>query len=122
MQPQYFNGPPAPPMYQPHSVYPPPPPPNNPAGVIVIQEKNKATITNLAVMGDIKHCEVCQTDTDNIKRGKVSTVTFAWCFFLLFVSGGLLAFVPFCYDVCKDTQIICQRCQQLKTTVEATCC
>ena len=83
---------------QPNQYGPPPPQPQ----VVVITDKPKARITNMAQMGSVTFCEFCQSETDNIKLTKAGGVTFAWCFFLLLLSGGILSFVPFCCDDCKD--------------------
>lgn len=73
-------------------------------------------------MGDISHCVCCEINTANVIRTRVGCVTYAWCCFLLFTTGGLLALLPFCCDSCKDTEIICQKCMTVKTQIDANCC
>jgi hypothetical protein len=107
-------------MYQQPYGYPPPSPP--PAQVIVVQDRPKATITNVGVFGDVAYCECCSMKTENVKRSRVGGVTFMWCCFLLLLTGGILALVPFCCEDCKDTEIICQKCLNVKTKIDATCC
>ena len=91
-------------MYQPYGppnpyMMPPPPPPPMMGGqtTIIIQQKPQpAKITNIAVWGDLSHCAVCNQNTANIAQSRTSCVTITWCVFLLFVSAGILALVPFC--------------------------
>ena len=54
-------------------------------------------------------------------RTKIGGVTLAWCC-CLFVTTGILFWVPFCCDSCKDTEVVCQGCQLVKTTIPANCC
>jgi len=53
----------------------------------------------------------------------VGRVTIAWSFVLTFVGiACCLCFIPFCNDDCKDLEIVCVNCQNVKQTVYATCC
>ena len=92
-----------------------------PAPVIIVKDKPEATITNLAQEGDISHCPYCNQQTNNVMNRKAGCTTFLWCFCLLATTAGLF-WVPFCCDGCKDTVVVCQRCCNVKTTVEANCC
>ena len=58
MQPMYFNGP-APPTYHPDPINPPPPT-TDPKGA---GYKKKAQIKNITMIGDIKFCSICQSQT-----------------------------------------------------------
>ena len=115
-------------MYQnnPYAVPPPPPymaaPPTAPTpATIVVVEKQEATITNMAVIGDISECVVCNNRTNNQIRSRVGKVTFAWCVFLFLLGGPVLAFLPCCCNDCKDKEFICGQCGNLKTKIEANC-
>lgn len=121
MPPPGFMAPPmmGPPMMGPPMVAPPmmAPPPT----VIVIGNKQEATITNMAQDGDISNCPYCNQKTQNVLNRKIGCTTFLWCLCLLATTGGLF-WLPFCCDGCKDTDVICQRCCNTKTTVQANCC
>ena len=120
MQPKYFDqAPPAHPVY--HSD-PIPPPLSSAERQAFPTRAGKATINNNSMVGDTKFCHRCQSETPNINKSKVSGVTIAWCFFLVFTTGGILAFLPFCMDDCKDVEVICEKCQESKAIVEASCC
>lgn len=99
----------------------PPPPMYGGGPQVVVIQQNEATISNMTQMGKISTCALCQKETDNVMRHKVGGVTFAWCCCLL-VTTGFLFWVPFCCDGCKDTEVVCQGCQLVKTTVPANCC
>ena len=109
MQPNQYYGQPGygqpPPMYGQPPAYGQPgyvqPPMYGQPQTIIIQQ-NEATITNMAQTGDIEKCAQCQTETDNITRYQVGGVTFAWCCCLLFTTG-ILCWIPFVCDGCKDT-------------------
>ena len=66
-------------------------------------------------------CQFCGTDTTNFARRTVGTVAIAWgC--CLFFSTGFLCCLPCCIDGCKDVELICVKCQNVKSTIPASCC
>ena len=66
-------------------------------------------------------CQFCGTNTGQIVRKKVGCVAIAWGFCLLWTTGFLCC-LPCCMDGCKDSELVCVKCQQIKTTVPANCC
>lgn len=66
-------------------------------------------------------CQFCGTNTTHIIRRKVGCVAIAWgC--CLFYFTGILCCLPCCIDGCKDTELICVKCQNVKSTIPANCC
>ena len=108
-----------PPMYpQPGYGAPPPayyPPPQQQGPMIInMGGQNQG--------GEGSPCPVCAHDTGNIPRKTVGTVTILWCLCLAFTTGFLCALCPFCTDGCKDTELICVKCQTVKSKIPANCC
>lgn len=66
-------------------------------------------------------CQFCGTNTGQIVRKKVGCVAIAWgvC---LFWFTGFLCCIPCCMDGCKDSELVCIKCQQVKNTIPANCC
>ena len=66
-------------------------------------------------------CQFCGTNTNHTCRRKVGCVAIAWgvC---LFWFTGILCCLPCCIDGCKDVEMVCIRCQNVKGTIEANCC
>lgn len=109
------NGPPEPPflMGQPpfHAGQMAPP-----STVIVINNGNNNP-------SNATYCPQCKSKTESMGRRAVGRVTIMWSFVLAFV--GLpccLCFIPFCNDDCKDLEIVCMHCDQVKDKVPAQCC
>lgn len=67
-------------------------------------------------------CPTCGRLTGNIPRKKTGYVTILWCFCLFFFTGGVGWCYPFCIDSCKDTELVCVKCQSVKSRIPATCC
>lgn len=68
-------------------------------------------------------CPTCQHDTSSIPRKKIGGVAIAWCICLLLTAGGWgLCIYPLCTDSCKDTELVCIKCQTVKQTIHANCC
>ncbi len=105
VQPGY--GAPPPPAY-----YPPPPQPQQGPMIINLGNNNS---------GDGSPCPTCGKDTGNIPRKTVGCVAICWCLCLLFFTG-FFCFYPLCTDSCKDTELVCVRCQTVKSKVQANCC
>jgi len=97
--------------------YPPPPPPPQP-------QQQWPMIINLQgnQHSDGSPCSTCGKDTGNIPRKTVGCVTIVWCIVLFILSGGVACCYPFCTDSCKDTELVCVRCQTVKSKVPANCC
>ncbi len=66
-------------------------------------------------------CQLCGTNTAQVTRKKVGCVAIMWGICLLWTTGFLCC-LPCCMDSCKDTELVCVKCQQVKTTIEANCC
>ena len=111
---------PPPPMYgQPMMPPPPmygqpmmPPPMVNPGPTIIKIEGNNNGGMN---------CQFCGTSTGQITRKKVGCVAILWGLCLLWFTGFLCC-LPCCMDGCKDTELVCTKCQQIKQTIPANCC
>lgn len=114
-----YGAPMAPPMVAPAPVYAPPapayyPPPAPGPTIITIGNTGGSNQTQ---------CNSCGRPTDSIPRKKVGPVAIAWCLCLLFTVGFYgLCLVPLCSDNCKDTQLVCAKCAQIKATISANCC
>ena len=66
-------------------------------------------------------CQFCGTNTGQIVRKKVGCVAIAWGLCLLWFTGFLCC-LPCCMDGCKDSELVCVKCQQVKNTIPANCC
>jgi len=99
----------------PPAYYPPPPAPA--AGPMIINLGNN----NGGGSGDGSPCPTCGKDTGNIPRKKLGPVAIVWCIFL-FMTTGCLWCIPFCGDGCKDTELVCVKCQTVKSKIAANCC
>ncbi len=99
---------PPPPVYFP----PPPPPPAAPQTIIITGGNNRESGSA---------CQICGKETGNILRRKLGCVGIAWCVCLA-LTTGILCVIPLCGDSCKDTEIVCNHCQTVKSTVSANCC
>lgn len=113
----------APPPYgapAPYGAPPPtyyPPPPQQQQGPMIINLGNQSSSNTGSP------CPTCQHATDSIPRKKIGGVAIAWCICLLFTVGAYgLCLIPLCSDNCKDTQLVCIKCQQVKQTISANCC
>lgn len=124
-----YGQPPPPPMYgqpygqpyvQPGYGVPPPPPaygygaPPPAFGPTVIEIHDHDD-------DDGTPCPYCGTKTSHITRRKVGCVAIAWGFCLFFTTGFLCC-LPCCMDGCQDVQLICVKCQSVKSTIPANCC
>lgn len=99
------------PMYgQPGFIQPPPPQQQGPTIIAITGNNN-----------DGSPCQFCGTNTPQIARRKVGCVAILWGLFLLWTTGFLCC-LPCCMDQCKDTEIVCTKCQQVKNTIPADCC
>jgi hypothetical protein len=98
---------------------PPPPPAFYPQ-----QQQQGPMIINLGQNNSSgSPCGICGKDTDSIPRKKLGCVAWAWCICLLFTVGAYgLCLIPLCSDSCKDTQLVCIKCQNIKQTIPANCC
>lgn len=109
--PYGYAPPPPPPTY-----YPPPPQPVQQGPMIINLGNNNNNSSG-------SPCGICGKDTDSIPRKKLGCVAWAWCVCLLLTVGGYgLCFIPLCTDSCKDTELVCIKCQSVKQTIPANCC
>lgn len=106
MQPQTVYGQP---MMTPQ-MYPPQQPQQQGPTIITLNNQNNGT-----------PCQFCGTNTGQIVRKKVGCVAIAWgvC---LFWFTGVLCCIPCCMDGCKDSELVCVKCNQVKSTIQANCC
>jgi len=106
-------------MYGAPGYYPPPPPPPPQGPMIINLGGNNGNNNNSSGTP----CPVCGHETGSMPRKKIGCVAIAWCLCLLFTIGGYgLCFIPFCTDSCKDTELVCIKCQTVKSKIEANCC
>ncbi len=66
-------------------------------------------------------CQFCGTATGQIVRKTVGCAAIAWGL-CLFWFTGFLCCIPCCMDGCKDSELVCVKCQQVKNTIPANCC
>jgi len=92
----------------------PPPPPIQQQGPTIITIGNNNN-------NDGTPCQFCGTNTAQITRRKVGCVAILWGLCLLWTTGFLCC-LPCCMDNCKDTEIVCVKCQQVKNVIPANCC
>jgi lipopolysaccharide-induced tumor necrosis factor-alpha factor len=114
-QPPYSPYAPMQPMMapMPPAYYPTPAPPQpQQQQTIIIAKKNHGG-------ANTSPCPTCCGDTGTLPRKKVGFVTILWC--LVLSSCGVCC-IPFCVDSCKDTELICVKCQTRKAKVQANCC
>ena len=120
MQPNPMNAPMAPmgaPMYAPPPPAPmyAPPPPAPAAGPTIV------TVGGGGDSGSGSPCPSCAKDTGNMPRKKVGMVAIIWCVACFILGGGICSLIPLCTDSCKDTEIVCVRCQTVKSKIQANC-
>jgi hypothetical protein len=99
----------------PPTYYPAPQPQQQGPMIINLQGNNSNNTAGSA-------CRTCGQETGNIPRKAVGKVTILWCLCLLFVTGPLCVCYPFCTDSCKDTELVCVKCHQVKDKIQANCC
>ena len=104
-----YAAPMAAPMYAP----PPPAPAAGPTVITVGGGNNNS--------GEGSPCPSCARDTGNMPRKKVGAVAIIWCVTCFILGGGVCSLIPLCSDGCKDTEIVCVRCQTVKSKIEANC-
>ena len=92
---------------------PPPPAPAGPTVITVGGGGNSG--------GDGSPCPSCAKDTGNMPRKKVGAVAIIWCVTCFILGGGICSLIPLCTDSCKDTEIVCVRCQTVKSKITANC-
>jgi hypothetical protein len=104
-------------MYgQPQYIAPPPPvygygvpPPSGPTVIHINNQDNDGT-----------PCQFCGSKTDHIPRKSVGCVAIAWGCCLLWTTGWL-CWLPCVMDGCKDVELVCVKCQNVKQTIPANC-
>ncbi len=105
------------PYGQPGYIAPPPPaygygvPP--PTGPTIIHINNDGD--------DGTPCQFCGSKTSHIARKSVGAVAIAWGCCLLWTTGWL-CWLPCVMDGCKDVELVCVKCQNVKQTIPANCC
>lgn len=105
---------------QPGYGMPPPPPPmygggyqQQPAGPTIIHINNDDDDGTL--------CQMCGKKTTHIARKKMGCVAWGWVCCLLWTTG-FFCWLPCCMDGCKDTELVCVSCNNVKTNIQANCC
>ena len=66
-------------------------------------------------------CQFCGGKTPNVTRKSVGGVAIAWGCCLLWPTG-FLCWLPCVMDGCKDVELVCVKCQNVKNTIPANCC
>lgn len=66
-------------------------------------------------------CNHCGKKSTNVVRRKVGCTAIAWGI-CLFWFTGILCCIPCCMDGCKDSELVCVNCQNVKGVIEARCC
>ena len=100
----------------PAPAYYPPPAPAPAAGPTVI------TVGGNNNSDSGSPCLTCGRDTPSMPRKKIGGVAIAWFCCLLWTVGSYgLCLIPLCTDSCKDTELICLKCQTVKQTISANC-
>ncbi len=99
-QPGYIA--PPPPMYQQH--------PQGPTIIQIDNDNDNGT-----------PCRYCGTDTTHITRRKMGCVAIAWGCCLLWTTG-FFCWLPCVMDGCKDVELVCVKCQNVKNVIAASCC
>ena len=93
---------------------PPPPPPQAAPTVITVVQNNDDDTRSL--------CPTCGRDTSTLTRKVVGGVALAWFCCMLWTLGWTgLCFMPCRIDSCKDTELVCMRCQTVKQKISANC-
>ena len=67
-------------------------------------------------------CRFCGTNTTHTTERVVGKVTIAWSCCLLFTTVVGVCIPCFFCDNCKDVDLKCIKCQQIKNTIPANCC
>ena len=67
-------------------------------------------------------CKYCKEETNSIVNRTPGKAVVYWILFLCLFTAGLLFFVPFLMEGCKDTIVICTKCNQRKHKIEAEMC
>lgn len=102
-----------PPAFQqpmmPQPMFVPPPPPQGPT-IVTISNRQEGT-----------KCPYCGQQSENRTRKSAGCATWGWCVCLAFTVPPLF-FIPFCVDGCKDVELVCEKCGQVKNTIKANCC
>jgi len=108
--------PPPPAYYPPPPAYYPPPPSAPAAGPMIINLGG-----NNGGNDSGSPCPACGKDTGNMPRKTIGGVAIAWAICLC-LTLGVIGCYPLCNDSCKDTELICVKCQTVKTKIPANCC
>ena len=103
--------PPQQPYYQ-QNVYNAPPPPQP-------QLVGFTQTTVVVPGGGGDFCRICQRNTTTRYEYVSGATTFIWCFIVWFFTG-ILCFIPFCIDSCKDRRLVCTVCNTIKGRVPAS--
>ena len=103
------------PMMAPAPMYAPPPQQAAGPTIITVGGGNDNS-------GSGSPCPTCCKDTGNMPRKKVGCVAILWCVACFLLTGSVCALYPLCSDSCKDTELVCVRCQTVKSKIEANCC
>lgn len=115
-QPGYGPGYGQPPGYGPPGYgapgYGAPPPPAYGYGA----PQGGPTVIHINNDDDGTPCQFCGTNTNHITRRKVGCVAIAWGICLLWTTG-ILCCLPCFIDGCKDVEMVCIKCQNVKGTI-----
>jgi hypothetical protein len=79
------------------------------------------TIVTINNRQDGTKCPYCGEVSENRTRKSAGCATWGWCVCLSFTAPPFF-FIPFCVDGCKDVELVCEKCGQVKNTIKANCC
>lgn len=79
------------------------------------------TVINITKREDGTKCPFCGEYSENRTRKSMGCVTWCWCLTLAFTVPPLF-FIPLCVDGCKDVELVCEKCGEVKNTIKANCC
>lgn len=81
----------------------------------------RPTVIHINNDDDGTPCQFCGGKTPNVTRKSVGGVAIAWGCCLLWTTG-FLCWLPCVMDGCKDVELVCVKCQNVKNTIPANCC
>ena len=104
--------------------YPPPPPPNygagyqNPQYPPGYQQPPQQTIVVVNNTENKEKCMYCQSTAGFVYQNRIGGTAIIWCV-CLFCFTGVLCFLPFIMDDCKDKEVNCVSCGQTARVIPA---
>ncbi len=119
-QPQPMYGQPMQPMQPMQPVYGQPQPMVYGQPTYMMSPQKGPTIITIDNDNEGTPCQFCGHSTGNIPRKSIGCTAIAWGLCLLWATGFLCC-LPCLMDGCKDTELVCIKCHQVKMTIPAEC-